>query len=312
MLNKQPIFIVAFARGGSNLLLNLLLSHPDVCIPRGELQQVFKGKRAQLLNRRKTPDKDSLLSLILKNINYLPIIFLERRDVFNKNYQYEICAPLKPETRKLIDRILFSEKLKAINPGENLYKTEGMFYTRDEIRSSRLLCKNLDGLAFLSQELACIYPDATFIALVRNGLAICEGKIRRGQDPAVVAQQYHAVCQQMIQDSKIIDNYHIYRYEDLLNNPQNTFLKILDQAKLDYDKITKVRLQAKPVINSSGEHKLPEGLDFKAISWYEKDEFYKHFNPQANENQIKNLSSENQKIILQTCQESLKYFNYIS
>jgi hypothetical protein len=312
MLNKQPVFIVAFARGGSNLLLNLLLSHPDLCIPRGELHQVFKGKRAQLFKGIKTPDKEPLLDFIIKNINYLPIIFLEKRDVFNKNHQHTISHSLKPITRKLIDRILFLEKLKAINPGENLYKTEGILYTHDEIRTSRLLCKNLDGLAFLSQELARIYPDATFIALVRNGLAICEGKIRRGQDPAVVAKQYHTVCQQMITDSKVIDNYHIYRYEDLVNNPQHTCSKIFEQAKLDPEKIIKVRLQTKPVIDSSGTHHLPKGTTFKALTWYEKDKFHKHLHPQANKNQINNLSHENKKKILDNCRESLHYFNYIT
>ena len=44
MFNQKPIFIVAFARGGSNILLNLLRSHPEVCSPRGETHEVFRGK----------------------------------------------------------------------------------------------------------------------------------------------------------------------------------------------------------------------------------------------------------------------------
>ena len=44
MLNKRPIFIIGFARGGTNIILNLLRSHPDVCSPRGETDQVFRGK----------------------------------------------------------------------------------------------------------------------------------------------------------------------------------------------------------------------------------------------------------------------------
>ena len=45
MMNKQPLFINAFARGGSNIIMNLLLSHPNVCISSGETHKVFKGTK---------------------------------------------------------------------------------------------------------------------------------------------------------------------------------------------------------------------------------------------------------------------------
>jgi len=45
MLNVKPIFIVGFQRGGTGILMNLLLSHPNVCTPRGETHQVFRGAR---------------------------------------------------------------------------------------------------------------------------------------------------------------------------------------------------------------------------------------------------------------------------
>lgn len=45
MLNKKPLFINAFARGGSNILMNLLMSHPGVCVSNGETHKVFKGQR---------------------------------------------------------------------------------------------------------------------------------------------------------------------------------------------------------------------------------------------------------------------------
>jgi hypothetical protein len=227
MLKKQPIFILKFARDASNLLLYLFLSYPDMCIDRGEPYQILQNKKADLFQVRITDNKKNLLSLILKNINYISIMFLDKRDVFIKNHQSDICASLKPETRKLIERILLSKKLKAISPGDNLYKTERTFYTRDQIRSSRLLGKSLDRFALLSQELAYIYLGATFIALVRNGLAICKAKIRRGKDPTIVNQQYHAVCQQMIKYSTIINNDQVDRYKSLANYPQYTLLNIL-------------------------------------------------------------------------------------
>ena len=41
MKNKQPIFIAGLMLSGTNILLNLLRSHPYVCSPRGETFEVF-------------------------------------------------------------------------------------------------------------------------------------------------------------------------------------------------------------------------------------------------------------------------------
>ena len=39
--------MVGFARGGTNLVLNLLRSHPDLASPRGETHEVFRGKASE-------------------------------------------------------------------------------------------------------------------------------------------------------------------------------------------------------------------------------------------------------------------------
>ncbi len=45
MLNRKPIFIVAFVYGDSNIPQNLLRTHPDVCSPRDELNGTFARSR---------------------------------------------------------------------------------------------------------------------------------------------------------------------------------------------------------------------------------------------------------------------------
>ena len=44
MLDKAPIFLNGFTRGGSDIIVNLMLSHPGVCAPSGETQRVFLGE----------------------------------------------------------------------------------------------------------------------------------------------------------------------------------------------------------------------------------------------------------------------------
>jgi hypothetical protein len=160
MLNKKPVFIVAFAYGGSNLLLNMLRSHPDLCSPRGELNEVFKGKLDEPLSTR-----------LAKAARYLPCVIAERADIFGFN-DWEPRRPFKRITQRIVDRVLFDEKLRARAKSQNYYRDENAVYTPQEIAAARLLSKNLGGLIFLTPVFSRMYPDATFFGLVRNGFAV--------------------------------------------------------------------------------------------------------------------------------------------
>ena len=182
----------------------------------------------------------------------------------------------------------------------------------EEIAKARLLCKNINGLIFLSQEFHRMYPDATFIALIRNGLAVCEGHIRRGQATAEqIARRYQAGCDQIIQDAESIPNYHVIRYEDLMANPAETFRKVLSCAGLDVKKISKVRLEATKVMRADGDYSVFKNRSYKELIWYDVKKIGDHFVADANENQIRRLSNESREIILRHAAPALNYFNYI-
>jgi hypothetical protein len=316
MLNKRPIFLVGFARGGTNILLNLLRSHPEVCSPRGETQEVFRGKASEPFFVRNA-----------KRARYLPILLMERQDVFHhRNWQHR--PEFSPLTRWLTDRILYADKMKALAPDQNYYKSEGVPYTREEIRKARLLCKNINGLIFLSGQLAKIYPDATFLTIVRDGFAVCEGHIRRGMDAAFIARNYERACQQIILDSAMIPGYHIITYEEIMARPQATLRKVYDLAGLDESLVTKIRLQHKPVMQASGEHQSTGGerpsIDgerppspqdalppHKQLHWYDREEFGRFFRTDINENQKKRLSPEHRALIETECRSSLRHFGYL-
>jgi hypothetical protein len=309
MRNKLPIFLVGFRRSGTNILLNLLRSHPEVCSPRGETHEVFRGKGTEPFAVRNA-----------KRLRCFPIVLMERQHVFDhKNWEP------RPEfsflTRWLVDRILFAEKSKALGPDQNLYKSENEKYTREEIRRSRLLCKNVNGLIFLSGQLAKIYPDATFIAIVRDGFAVCEGQIRRGVAPGSSARNYERACQRIILDADTIPNYHVIKYEDIMADPQTSLRAVYDLAGLDGSLVKKIRLQNKPVIEAGGQHAstltsaappsagtLPE---HKQLHWHDLDEFAQFFRTDINENQRNRLSPENQQIIETECRNSLRHFGYL-
>jgi len=310
LLNQRPIFIVGFARGGSNILLNLLRSHVEVCSPRGETQQVFKGIRWH----REWP-----WTILAKRARYRPIRRHEGGDIFD----LEDWTPRRPwsaDSQRRIDRILYFDKLKARSVNQNRFKSEGVLYSREELAASRLLCKNLNGLILLSPEFARMYPDATFIALIRNGLAICEGHIRRGYAADEIARQYRIGCEQILRDVEELPNYHVFRFEDLMAEPAAAFEAIYRCAGLDPSSVRQIRLEDKPVITGSGERQLIRGHSRlrlfatrfrpKRLLWYGVDSFADHFHSAVNSHQIRRLDPQDRDTILRHCGTTLERLNY--
>jgi hypothetical protein len=301
MLNKKPIFIIGFTRGGSNILLNLLRSHPQVCSPRGETQEVFKGQIGE----------EKLSVILTKLWKYLPILLAQRQHIFSVNLESDPVRSFSQKTMHRIDKVLFLDKMKALGPTQNLYKNENEKYSLEEIKKSRILCKNLNGLIFLTDLFNEMYPDATFLALVRNGFAVCEGHLRRNIDINKSAELYRKSCERMIEDSKRIKNYHILKFEDIIDEPVKMLYKIYDYCDLDKGLLKKVRLATKPIVKKDGSHGYIHGVAETKLLWYDIEEFSNHFDKNVNKNQIARLTKNQKKIIQEEAGQVLKYFNYI-
>lgn len=296
--NRRPIFLVGFARGGSNLLLNMLRSHPEVCSPRGETQEVFLGK----------PD-ESLPTRAAKVLRYLPILVALRGHLLSDR-NWRPRPAFNPAAQHRIDRILYDEKLRAKGAGQNEFIRENVPYTDAEIEASRLLCKNLNGLIFASHEFHRIYPDATFLGLIRDARAVVEGHLRRGHDLETFTRNYERAAQRMIADAQSIPNYHLLRYEDLVANPRAMLERVYRLCGLDLGQVPKVRLETKAVMDGEGKHVFVQGAEGKRLVWYELEDFPRHVVGEANENQIKRLSPENRARIEELCTGSLHHFGY--
>lgn len=298
MLNQKPVFIVGFQFGGSNLLQNLLLSHPDLCCTRGEMQELFIGK-----------GDDTRVSKTLKRLSYLPLAMSEKEHFLSLS-KWQERKKFKKSTLNHLDKTLYTDKLKATDESQNKYKHPDELYSHEEIESSRVVIKILNGLMFLDENLMDMYPNATFIALIRNGLAVCEGAMRRGVEMQAIAKGYQLGCQHIIKQSQKHPNYYVFRYEDLVRFPVETSAKIYEAANLDTAAIKAIRLETKPVITKTGEHKNALGTQQKQLIWYDKHNFHKHMRSDINENQIKRLEASHKEAILNYCQKSLQHFSY--
>jgi hypothetical protein len=185
-------------------------------------------------------------------------------------------------------------------------------YSRRDVRNCRFLAKNVNGVVLATDALSNIYPDATFIALVRNGLALCEGYVRRGWTAANFGIMYEKVCQKIIHDSKNLSNYHIIRFEELVSDPLTFLRKIYSFADLDMNKISKIRLQAKKSMDKNGTRKYTfGGAKDREINWFSIEDIGNHIRSDVDENQITQLNEKDKKIFLGKAQRSMEYFSYI-
>jgi hypothetical protein len=278
MKNKAPIFINAFARGGSNILWNLLQSHPNVCSPIYETHEIF----CDGMNRK-----------ILWALGAQPGLF----DIYDLSPRKRISMP----ARYYIDWQLLKAKLKNYEHEYNKWKSESEKYTYDELANSRLISKNLNGIILLTDTLLEMYPDATFVALVRDGFALCEGYLRHGlvSTASDFADVYNRITGKMIQDSKAISKYKIIRFEDILDSPVETIEKIYSFAELDIHDLEKVRLKAKPHFNKEGvrvtEYARGEKVWLSYINRYQADR----------------LSRQDKEEFLSLARNRMELFSYI-
>jgi hypothetical protein len=118
-------------------------------------------------------------------------------------------------------------------------------YGRYLIPGTRLVIKSpADTLR--ARLIQAYFPDAYFIAIVRNGYAVSEGIVRKRKlDPDRLsykglftsideaAQQWTVANTIIVSHQKFLKRYIIVKYEDLVQKPKEVLLSILDFCGLD-------------------------------------------------------------------------------
>jgi hypothetical protein len=298
MLNRQPIFVNGFSRGGTTILTNLIASHPDVCTV-SEVHHLFKGDNIT----------DSALRVLGKCLLYDGrVIASVGQDFFSPRLIKPRRHP-SPRTQQFIDRVIFKEKLRTRHAFFNRYKNQNDEYTRQEIAASRLVAKNVDGMIYATDAFAEMYPDATFIGLVRNGLALCEGHLRRGRPASELGRRYRLLGEKMVNDAEQIPHYRLYRFEDLMGDPASHVRGLYEHSALDIDKLNGVRMQIRRVMDKDGNHQLVGGLEWEVV-WLDLTSLNAHFQNNVNDNQIKRLSASDRDAFLKEAGETMEKLGY--
>lgn len=239
MLNQRPIFLNCFSRGGSNILWNMLLSHPQVCSPIRETLEIF------YFGRRKLTWPGF----------WVRVLSLQPR-LFDQWY----LAPRRPiaaAAGRYLDAVLYRAKLSTLQDPEMRFRAPGEVYSEAEVAAARLVAKNNNGLTFLAERLQELYPEATFFGLLRHPLALYESHKRRAITPSVeaFARFYNALAGRMVADSQRLPRYHLLRFEQLVTSPLEAVEEIYQHAGLDFGAVRQLRFKCKPHLQKDGSHR---------------------------------------------------------
>lgn len=262
----KPIFIVGLPRSGSTLWLNLITMNPKI-FRIGELLflnpwwrkdfRYFLRNSVGDLSKRENIARMTDLMFSAKNIPGLTASFWPAKD-----YDH-------PELREIIiNRLLQSDRSL-----ESIFKAICEEITR--YSGFNRYCAKFPVFVNYVPELLKWYPNSRVIHIVRDPRAMAvsranfQGKKRLNNRAAMmlfVAFQY-VWTSRLHSKYKEIANYSLFRYEDLIANPEKTIRKLCDFAEIDFDPRM---LKPKAGQASSVTGKKREGFDEKAVShWRE-------------------------------------------
>ena len=122
MFNKKVILVVGFSRGGTNILWNILQSHPEICAPRHEIGPILTYSEHLKFGR-----------------------FYARLKKYGLSKTFIV--------KKLVDYQLYRYKMENFIDQNNKYKYENELYSRVEVANASLCLKSVDRDVFLTDYL---------------------------------------------------------------------------------------------------------------------------------------------------------------
>ncbi len=281
--NKKVIVVYGMARGGTNILWNILSSHPDVCGTNLETGELLTRRRHGIRGR-----------------------------ILHTYYSHSIVrgAPLFEPTAKKVDDIFYRNKLETLEHEFDKYKSENEVYSPEEVTKSALCIKSVNREHELNPLFEEIYDDCRFIGLIRDGYAICESWTRRGSDVKKIAKLYRKFGEQLSQDQESFKKHRIVKFEDILSDPFKIASELYSFAGLDPVDLPAIRLKSKSVMTSDGQHNPAFGQRNKKY-WFTPETIDKIIKPGIAKVQTSLLSAETKASFEEEAMPILKRFGYV-
>jgi len=293
MINKAPIFLNCLTTGGSNILWNLIVSHPGVCSPTTETHSGFANGFNHGMNKAPRPwhwISFSWSGFALLALTGQPRFF----DVRN-------TRPRRPVSRLaewIIDRALYLGKMKGLDDEGLKFKSPDILYTAAEMRAARLCAKGNNGLIFLNDVFRRMYPGARFMGLARHPLSVYESWKRRGavRTPAEFAPLYNAIVGHMADERDGRSDYRLFLFERMVTDPMALAREVYGFLGLDYETQRVFRMQAKKHYQADGTY--GTSLEERKYYWFSGEEFAAQLDSDINRRHAEALPAEEARAVL--------------
>jgi len=273
MKNKKVIVLSGYCYGGTNIVWNILQSHPQICSLIYETGYLFHE------------------STLLRICHALPNTLLP-------NF---LLKKMDAEFNKL--------KLSNLSHEDNKFVSEGVLYERNQVEDAALCFKSVNFDINLTEELLKVYPDLYFIALSRNGYALCDGYLRRGYTAAGFGRIYREIAEIMRRYADRVPRFKLLKFEDVLADPFGVTEELYRFVEVDPVETARLRLKVKKTINQEGEHAVSFGSE-KRKYWFTRDTIGQLLDPGIDDAQEQRLSAESIQDVEDEARLALEFFGY--
>lgn len=274
MKNKKVIILSGFAFGGTNIVWNILQSHPEIVAPPYETGQLFR-RTSQTLRR-----------------------------FFDEKWYTSL-----PFSSRVLDHTLFRYKMEGLNGSNSRYRSKDEIYSQEQMASAALCLKSINEDILITDLILKAYPDLYFIGLTRNGYALADGCLRRGQSAAEAGKIYCLVANKMKQYASLIPRFKMITFEEVLSQPFEVAEDLFSFLDVHPRSLEMLRLKSKKVINTEGEH-IPTFGSEKRKYWFSRDNINQLIDPTINQKQRERLSDQAINEFNQEAKSALNFFGY--
>jgi hypothetical protein len=247
-VKRELILVSGFSRGGTNILWNLICSHPGVLSTGLELNEVFGPSSTKIPLRWKA-------AIECFAIPGLPV------PGFVADY-----------ARNRI--VKFAEEHARSSWGR--WKSPDRLYTEDEISRLPLCTKSVNSwardrlFAHLKRNIALKYNNVLLAAfgevktiyLIRDSESQCNGWMRRGCAPYDAGKWYRRIVSIMLEDyARRPDDILFVMFHEVISNPLSTARRVHEFLGLQRTDLPAFHLKSKKVLKADGKHEVLQGTE---------------------------------------------------
>jgi len=275
---QKFIYVYGFARGGTNILWNILQSHPQVVSPIKEMNQIL-GR------------KTKLPKAIQKKL-----ISASAAEGFHKGWM-----------TRMVNKRMAERKQANLTHPENREQQPGVQYTAETLTQAAICAKGINEDYQYLPLLAATYEQLYPIGLVRDGFALCESMVRRGFPFSFAVDTYLEIGKQLMQAEQ--DGQLVIRFEQMIETPFAVAESCYSHCQLTPEKLEQLRLKVKKTLQKTGEHDAAYGTENKKY-WFTAETIGDLLNPDINQTQKAQLGEQDREEFGNRTLEVLEYFGY--